>query len=137
MSLEARDLTRSAVRVPLTIAALFVACGAIGVGGPQQPIQAASSVPAVMNRYCAGCHNAKTKAGGFTLDTIVTANVSQHPEEWEKVIRKLRARYMPPAGLPRPDEKTYDAVVASLEASLDSAAAAHPNPGRTDTFRRL
>ena len=44
---------------------------------------------------------------------------------------------MPPVGLPRPDEKTYDAVVASLAASLDSAAAARPNPGRTDTFRRL
>ncbi len=44
---------------------------------------------------------------------------------------------MPPAGLPRPDEKTYAAVIASLEHSLDQAAAAHPNPGRTDTFRRL
>src|SRR5437016_3955435 len=44
---------------------------------------------------------------------------------------------MPPAGLPRPDERTYDAVVTSLATSLDKAAAAHPNPGRTDTFRRL
>jgi hypothetical protein len=44
---------------------------------------------------------------------------------------------MPPVGLPRPDEKTYDAVVASLGASLETAAAAHPNPGRTDTFHRL
>src|SRR5437016_9927226 len=44
---------------------------------------------------------------------------------------------MPPAGLPRPDERTYDAVVTSLATSLDAAAAAHPNPGRTDTFRRL
>jgi uncharacterized protein DUF1592/uncharacterized protein DUF1588/uncharacterized protein DUF1585/uncharacterized protein DUF1587/uncharacterized protein DUF1595 len=44
---------------------------------------------------------------------------------------------MPPAGLPRPDEPAYDALVASLESSLDSAAAAHPDPGRTDTFRRL
>src|SRR5690242_21354019 len=44
---------------------------------------------------------------------------------------------MPPAGLPRPDERTYDALVAGLENALDSAAAANPNPGRTDTFRRL
>src|SRR5258705_469710 len=41
------------------------------------------------------------------------------------------------AGLPRPDEATYNAVVSSLESALDSAAAAKPNPGRTDTFRRL
>ena len=52
-------------------------------------------------------------------------------------MRRLRARQMPPAGLPRPAEATYDAAVKSLESSLDSAAAAHPNPGRTDTFRRL
>src|SRR5258708_5597444 len=44
---------------------------------------------------------------------------------------------MPPAGLARPDERAYDAAVSSLEASLDSAAATRPNPGRTDTFRRL
>src|SRR5213596_365066 len=44
---------------------------------------------------------------------------------------------MPPPGMPRPDEHTYDALVSSLEASLDNAAAAKPNPGRTDTFRRL
>jgi hypothetical protein len=44
---------------------------------------------------------------------------------------------MPPAGVPRPDESSYDTIVSSLETSLDRAAAAHPNPGRTDTFHRL
>ena len=44
---------------------------------------------------------------------------------------------MPPVGKPRPDEATYDAVIASLETSLDRAAAARPNPGRTATIRRL
>ncbi len=52
-------------------------------------------------------------------------------------MRRLRVRSMPPAGLPRPDERTYQALIASLEGQLDRAAAAHPNPGRTDTFRRL
>src|SRR5437867_3876333 len=68
---------------------------------------------------------------------ISAQDVSRHPEVWEKVVRKLRVRYMPPAGMPRPDERTYDDVVSSLETSLDRAAAAKPNPGRTDTFRRL
>ena len=44
---------------------------------------------------------------------------------------------MPPIGKERPDDATYDAVIASLETSLDRAAAAHPNPGRTATLRRL
>jgi len=136
-------LNRSPIRISFAVAALFVMGSSIGVGDPQQPsaspssAQAGSPVPAVVNRYCVGCHNTKTKAGDFTLDTLLATNVTQHPEEWEKVIRKLRPRYMPPVGLPRPDEKTYDAVVASLAASIDSAAAARPNPGRTDTFRRL
>src|SRR5207248_3256369 len=38
---------------------------------------------------------------------------------------------------PRPDEKTYDDLVSHLETLLDRAAAANPNPGRTETFRRL
>src|SRR5690348_17653601 len=95
------------------------------------------SVSTVVKRYCIGCHNSKVKAGNLLLDAIVTAPVEQHSEQWEKVVRKLRVRHMPPIGLPRPDEKTYDAVVGSLAAELDAAAAAHPNPGRTDTFRRL
>jgi hypothetical protein len=96
-----------------------------------------SSVSTVVNQYCIGCHNSQVKAGSFALDTILAAPVAQRPEEWERVVRKLRVRHMPPIGMPRPDEKGYEAVIGSLAAQLDAAAAAHPNPGRTDTFRRL
>jgi len=75
--------------------------------------------------------------GGLALDAIVGDDVDRHPEQWEKVILKLNARMMPPPGLPRPDARTYETLIASLENSLDTAAPAHPNPGRTDTFRRL
>ena len=69
---------------------------------------------------------------------LVAADVSEAQEVWEKVVRKLRARQMPPVGnKERPDEATYDATIRSLETSLDRAAAAHPNPGRTATIRRL
>ncbi|MCU1261503.1 MAG: hypothetical protein JWO80_4388 [Bryobacterales bacterium] len=92
---------------------------------------------ATLTRYCAGCHNEKLKTGGFVLDLSAVSHPEQHSEDWEKVVRKLRGRSMPPVGLPRPDESTYKSLLASLEGSLDRAAAAHPNPGRTDTFRRL
>ena len=85
-----------------------------------------------LNQYCSGCHNTTTKAGGFTFDA--SSAPAKNPEVWEKVVRKLRARSMPPAGLPRPDEATYASIQASIEKDLDSVA---PNPGRTDTFRRL
>src|SRR5260370_6099864 len=120
----------SRLGIPRWMLVLCVAGGSIVVGDvlPER---------AVVNQYCLGCHNNKVKAAGLALDAISAENVSQHPEAWEKVVRKLRARYMPPAGLPRPDERAYDAAVSSLETSLDAAAAAKPNPGRTDTFRRL
>jgi Protein of unknown function (DUF1592)/Protein of unknown function (DUF1588)/Protein of unknown function (DUF1585)/Protein of unknown function (DUF1587)/Protein of unknown function (DUF1595)/Cytochrome C oxidase, cbb3-type, subunit III len=99
--------------------------------------QAPATPKAFIDRYCAGCHSNKTKAGGLSLESLNPENPAAAPEAWEKVVRKLRVRYMPPAGLPRPDEGTYDAVVARLEAALDAGAAGKPNPGRTDTFRRL
>ncbi len=56
---------------------------------------------------------------------------------WEKVVRKLNGRAMPPIGRPRPDDATYESLVTYLEGSLDRIAAGSPNPGRTETFRRL
>src|SRR5205823_8578905 len=49
----------------------------------------------------------------------------------------LRVRHMPPAKMPRPDEPTYQTILASLEAQLDRATATNPNPGPIETFRRL
>jgi hypothetical protein len=62
-------------------------------------------------------------------------NVTEDAEVWEKVIRKLRTRAMPPANMPRPDEATYDAFAAYLETELDGAVAASPNPGRPVVHR--
>jgi hypothetical protein len=64
------------------------------------------------------------------------ARVGDDAENWEKVVRKLRAGSMPPLGSPRPDRTTYEAVTSLLETALDRTAAADPNPGRT-TARRL
>ena len=57
------------------------------------------------------------------------------PESWEKAVRKIRAGMMPPAGAPRPDRATLDAFAEKLEAELDRAAAANPNPGFTGLHR--
>jgi hypothetical protein len=91
----------------------------------------------LVSSYCLTCHNSKVKAGSLDLSAINGDDVSGHPEEWEKVVRKLRARQMPPVGARRPDEAGYVAALTSLESSLDRLAVVSPNPGRTDTFRRL
>lgn len=90
-----------------------------------------------MNRYCFGCHNDRSKIGGFSVQGLNAENPGAAPDAWEKAVRKMRVRYMPPAGAPSPDEKTYEAVLRSLEAKLDQSAREKPNPGRTETLRRL
>src|SRR4051812_13037746 len=58
---------------------------------------------AFINRYCAGCHNDKTRTAGLALNIMSLENIGANPEVWEKVDRKLLVRAMPPAGMPRPD----------------------------------
>ena len=94
-----------------------------------------AQVRAVLDRYCVTCHNGQLRTAGLMLDAMDIEHVSGHPEAWEKVVRKLRARAMPPAGRPRPDTATYGAVAKVLETALDRTAAADPNPGRTTTHR--
>ena len=77
------------------------------------------------------------KTGGLALDTLDLTDVGAHAAEWEKVVVKLRAGLMPPAGMPRPAAAGIDGFATSLEAALDRAAAAQPNPGRTEPFHRL
>ena len=101
---------------------------------PQSPV---SVERATLDRYCASCHNDKTKQGQLSLSSLDINHVESSAETWELVVRKLRARSMPPPGRPRPTEASYEAVISRLESSLDRAAAARPDPGRTDTFRRL
>jgi len=123
------------------LASLLAAGGYVCTLAAQQPAVGNSApLPAhrnLIDQYCVSCHNDSLKTAGLAFDTLAAHPVDRHPEAWEKVVRKLRARQMPPAEMPRPDEPTYDAAVSSLEASLDHLAAAQPNPGRTDTFRRL
>src|ERR1700704_1341802 len=66
------------------------------------PSTAAPPSKAFVDTYCATCHNQRLKTGGLALDTLDLAAVSQHAPTWEKVVVKLRAGLMPPAGMPRP-----------------------------------
>ena len=104
------------------------------------PCAAQTSMPvgarqALANQYCAGCHNDKVKSGGFTFSQLDLAHPEQNSDQAERVIRKLRAGMMPPVGLPRPEGNGLGNFAASLESAIDSAAAAHPNPGRPALHR--
>jgi len=87
--------------------------------------------------HCFECHDRENRTGGLALDELLGGEPGGNSEAWEKVVRKLSTRQMPPPELPRPDEQSLEAVNSWLTGELDHAAAASPNPGRTETFRRL
>src|SRR5262245_61199851 len=72
---------------------------------------------ALLDQYCIGCHSQRARAAGLeagrklTLDDADLARVSDHPEIWEPVVRKLRAGMMPPANSRRPDKPSYTAFI--------------------------
>jgi mono/diheme cytochrome c family protein len=107
---------------------------------PQAPSTASAAadpaaVRATLDRYCVTCHSQRLKTGGFALEGLDLSDVPAHPEAWEKVVRKLRAREMPPPGVPRPDATVLASTATFLENTLDAAATAAPNPGRVAVHR--
>lgn len=100
---------------------------------------ATEDVAGVVRKYCLDCHDSGTRKGGLVLEGVEFGKLGTDAEKklWEGVAQKLNHRQMPPLGEERPDEATYRRVVEALHLGLDRAAAAAPDPGRTDTFRRL
>jgi cytochrome c5 len=124
---------------------LAVAVWALSVSSSTPRAQAPADAPPAaelertVKQYCATCHNERNRtaatASGVVLDRVDFTRIVQDGEMWEKVIRKLRAGAMPPAGMPRPDAAAHDALVSFLETTLDRAAAIRPNPGRPSPHR--
>ena len=84
---------------------------------------------------CVGCHSDRAKAGGLSFERYAVAGAGDQLEVTEKMIRKLRAGQMPPAGSRRPADSVLDALAGVLEAQAD-AHAVDAAPGRR-TFQRL
>ena len=131
----------STVRILAVLGGVLAACGRPAIAAAQSPPPAApaagDAVRATLDRFCVRCHNERLRTAGLALDTRDTAHVGADAETWERVIVKLRARTMPPAGNPRPDDAVYRAVASRLETEIDTAALARPDPGRGETFHRL
>ncbi len=137
-------LAGSALAVPLAAAPPRAAGAATAA--------TAAEVEETLDRYCATCHNerivngrdtapsvlvSQLRTASLAVDTLDVEQVGTDSDAWERVIRKLQSRTMPPPGRPRPDDATYDNVVAWIETELDRAAAASPNPGRRPALHRL
>jgi hypothetical protein len=83
------------------------------------------------------CHNDRTKTGGLSLAGVDVSRPEAAAEVWEKVVRKVHTGSMPPPNMPQLSQEDRRALLTFLETELDAAATAKPNPGRTETLRRL
>ena len=115
-----------------SVAAALVACSREpspedlrAAGGEQWPF---------VERYCVECHNETDLTADIAFDKLSPDDVAAHAETFERAVRKLRGRLMPPPGGVTPEGAEVDAFVAWLEASLD-AAAPEPDPGYVTPHR--
>ena len=108
-------------------------------GAGSGPVAHAETLTKTVQVYCQGCHNDRRPTGNLSLegfDVQAAGRDADTIEKSEKMIRKLRAKMMPPPGTPRPESETLLTLVETLESVVDRAAAANPNPGYR-TFQRL
>ena len=123
--------------VVVGLSAVVALSGGARASARQSPPQSVHPIQGVINNYCISCHNEKARVAGLALDGLDASNPASHPEVWERVVEKLRAGSMPPPGRPRPDKVTYRTAANGLEAELDRAWAARPEPGRIGAVHRL
>jgi mono/diheme cytochrome c family protein len=93
---------------------------------------------AIVDKTCAACHNDRTQAqnGNLSLTGFEVSKAAAQREDSERMIRKLRAGQMPPAGARRPSDDQLTALADALESRLDAEATPEATPGRR-TFQRL
>ena len=127
----------TSLEVRRAAAACAVALALAGCGGAPSPedlrAETGERWPFV-EQYCYECHNDTDLTADIDFDALEGDDIGAHAEVWERAVRKLRGRMMPPPGGVKPDNAEVDTFVAWLEASLD-AAAPTPEPGYVTPHR--
>ena len=118
-----------ASKIGITAALLSSAAAA------QQPAASADTVKyrAFADKYCVTCHNKRAALPAddpVNLEPAAFDDPLGHAGTFERVLRKLSVRAMPPQGMPRPSEVEYAGFTSWLAASLDRAWEAKSTPGR-------
>ncbi len=108
--------------------------GSAGAGGAPGRPDLPSVVDVAIETYCVGCHNPRQRLGNLDFQTLRVEGLAANAVVWERALQRLRARRDPPAGLPRPDDDTYRAMVDSLAAALDRS---YPANGAIDQASRI
>ena len=130
---------RLAIAGVLTLAALARMAAApahvVAIAAVQQQQAPAVDLQAFVSTYCTSCHNDRLRTGGLSLADPEMADPARHVELWEKILHKVGTGQMPPATRPRPDAAALRRLLTQVATALDSAADAHPDPGRVGAHR--
>ena len=97
------------------------------------PAADAAKYRAWLNQYCVGCHNNKTASPAnepVNLEAASLDDLLPQAATWERVLRKLGVRAMPPQGLKHPTEAEYVGFTTWLSSALDHAWEGRATPGR-------
>lgn len=131
-----RQLTRRVNRLQqaVILTAMLSLCGTLAAQDSGPP---STRVKQFTTKYCAACHEGNNPSGNLTLVNADAGVIEGDTETWEKIVKRLQTRQMPPPDAERPTEDEYESAINVITNSLDAVATNSPNPGRTDTFRRL
>src|SRR5437762_171508 len=104
-------MSDASLRIPASIKGFLCVCVLLVLITSSAPLQIGAQTPAagetdphraMLSTYCFGCHNARLKSGGLALDGVDLQSPPDNAQIWEKALRKLRGRLMPPPGNPQP-----------------------------------
>jgi len=104
--------------------------------GSEEALQAVNAKWDLLNEYCVSCHNFEDWAGSLAFDTLSPETIHNNIYVFEKAVRKMRGRLMPPPGNDKPPIEDLDAFIADMEYYLDSIADnGGANPGHISVHR--
>src|SRR2546423_1018794 len=124
-------MSRASLQIPINSRRFLCVVALLLLITSRMPLQTRAQTPAagepdqhraMLSTYCFTCHNARLKSGGIALDALDLQVPAENAQIWEKALRKLRGRLMPPPGNPQPPQKDIDSFVAWMENAIDSNA---------------
>ena len=91
-----------------------------------------------LNAHCVSCHSGEAPEAGIGFDKYTTSsNVQTDYDLWEKVVRLIKDKQMPPADETQPTSEEAVAIIESIQAELATFdCSSEKHPGRV-TLRRL
>jgi mono/diheme cytochrome c family protein len=135
MKLASRTIMKNRIVKSATASALGL-IAATSMAADNRALEQVEQQWQLFDSYCVNCHNFEDWAGSLAFDTLSPNMIPNNRDVFEKAIRKMRGRLMPPPGNEKPSEADLKNFIATLENYLDSLVSdTGPNPGHVSVHR--